>query len=218
MPKVKIARKSTWVDMTAFVDVAFLILSFFMLATKFKPDEAVEVKTPTSVSSEVLDEQGSSLILVDKTGRVFLQITDTLAKKDALDVITEAKGYTFTPEQRAKILKTSFIGSSFESFQNDVANDVKQGDLKGIPTANDSLGGELKEWISAVTYSNDKLKWYVKCDSDTRYGPFKQVIDALRSNDQDRFLLVTSPEDVPVGTPLYKANKEMEALMNKQKK
>ncbi|MBM3440097.1 MAG: biopolymer transporter ExbD, partial [Bacteroidetes bacterium] len=34
MPKLKVQRKSTWVDMTAFVDVSFLILSFFMLATK----------------------------------------------------------------------------------------------------------------------------------------------------------------------------------------
>ncbi|MEY4291989.1 MAG: hypothetical protein RIQ61_366, partial [Bacteroidota bacterium] len=33
MPKVKIPRKSTVVDMTAMCDVAFLLLTFFMLAT-----------------------------------------------------------------------------------------------------------------------------------------------------------------------------------------
>ncbi len=46
MPKVKMPRKSTLIDMTAMCDVAFLLLTFFMLATKFKPDEPVAVVTP----------------------------------------------------------------------------------------------------------------------------------------------------------------------------
>ena len=49
MPHVKIVKKSTDTDMTPFVDIAFLILSFFIMATKFKPPEAVEIKTPASV-------------------------------------------------------------------------------------------------------------------------------------------------------------------------
>ena len=47
----KIARKSTWVDMTAFVDLSFLILTFFMLATKFKPPEVLKIQNPKTVSS-----------------------------------------------------------------------------------------------------------------------------------------------------------------------
>ncbi|HRF18171.1 MAG TPA: biopolymer transporter ExbD, partial [Chitinophagaceae bacterium] len=43
MPSVKIPRKSTDTDMTPFVDIAFLILSFFIMATKFKPPEPVEI-------------------------------------------------------------------------------------------------------------------------------------------------------------------------------
>ena len=39
MPNVKLPRKSTAVDMTAMCDVAFLLLSFFILAAKFKPPE-----------------------------------------------------------------------------------------------------------------------------------------------------------------------------------
>ena len=37
MARAKIPRKSTNIDMTAMCDVAFLLLSFFILATKFKP-------------------------------------------------------------------------------------------------------------------------------------------------------------------------------------
>ncbi len=36
MARPKIARKSTAVDMTAMCDVAFLLLSFFILTTKSK--------------------------------------------------------------------------------------------------------------------------------------------------------------------------------------
>ena len=49
MPHVKIAKKSTDTDMTPFVDIAFLILSFFIMATKFKPPEPVKVTTPVNM-------------------------------------------------------------------------------------------------------------------------------------------------------------------------
>ncbi|HWJ26286.1 MAG TPA: biopolymer transporter ExbD, partial [Flavisolibacter sp.] len=62
MPSVKIPRKSTSTDMTPFVDVPFLILSFFMLATKFKPPEPVKISTPHSVSSAQLKDQDAVLI------------------------------------------------------------------------------------------------------------------------------------------------------------
>jgi biopolymer transport protein ExbD len=59
MPSVKIPHKSTFVDMTPFVDVAFLILTFFIMATKFKPPEPVEVTTPKSVSTQELPESNA---------------------------------------------------------------------------------------------------------------------------------------------------------------
>src|SRR6187200_2780596 len=71
MPSVKIARKSTDTDMTPFVDVAFLILAFFMLATKFKPPDPVEITTPNSVSSDQLEQKDGILVQLDKDGRVF---------------------------------------------------------------------------------------------------------------------------------------------------
>jgi hypothetical protein len=47
MPKLKIPRKSTTIDMTAMCDVAFLLLSFFILATKQKPPEVLTVSPPS---------------------------------------------------------------------------------------------------------------------------------------------------------------------------
>jgi len=81
MPKAKLPRKSTHIDMTAMCDVAFLLLTFFMLATKFKPPEPVEIKTPNSVSTKALPENDAILVVLDSAGRVFFSM---LAEKDPM--------------------------------------------------------------------------------------------------------------------------------------
>ena len=43
-------RVSIRIDMTPLVDVAFLLLTFFMLTTQFKSDASVIVDTPSSIS------------------------------------------------------------------------------------------------------------------------------------------------------------------------
>ena len=70
MAHIKMARKSTDTDMTPFVDIAFLILSFFIMATKFKPAEPVKVETPNSVSSKMLKEEDAVLITIDGESKV----------------------------------------------------------------------------------------------------------------------------------------------------
>ena len=72
MARPKLPRKSTAVDMTAMCDVAFLLLSFFILTTKFKPSETVAVITPSSVSSKVAPEKDVTLVTFTKDGKVFL--------------------------------------------------------------------------------------------------------------------------------------------------
>ena len=79
MPSVKLPRKSTDTDMTPFVDIAFLILSFFIMATKFKPPEPVEITTPGSVLSQKLPESNAVMIVVDSANRVFFSV---LSDKD----------------------------------------------------------------------------------------------------------------------------------------
>ena len=74
MPRVKIPKHTTENDMTPFVDVAFLILTFFIMATKFKPPEAVEITPPSSVSSKELMQKDGLLVSMDKDGRVFFTL------------------------------------------------------------------------------------------------------------------------------------------------
>jgi biopolymer transport protein ExbD len=72
MPKIKKARVSIKIDMTPMVDVAFLLLTFFMLTTQFRPPEEVQIVLPASHSAFKLPESNVMLITISKDDRIFL--------------------------------------------------------------------------------------------------------------------------------------------------
>ena len=109
MGRAKISRKSTSIDMTAMCDVAFLLLSFFILATKQKPPEAVTVTAPSSVSAEAAPEK-SILITLTKEGKVFLMIGDDAKKKEILQDINTTRSLGLTPGELTALGKMPFIG------------------------------------------------------------------------------------------------------------
>src|SRR3982751_4467342 len=118
MPSVKIPRKSSDTDMTPFVDVAFLILSFFMLATKFKPPEPVTITTPHSVSSDKLKEQDAVLVEFDSTGKVYFAMntkkaSDNGLKRDLIERINTAKNLGLTEAEKANFVLNTSIGTPF---------------------------------------------------------------------------------------------------------
>jgi biopolymer transport protein ExbD len=72
MPKIKKARMNVRIDMTPMVDVAFLLLTFFMLTTQFRPPEEVQISLPSSHSAFKLPESKVMLVTISKDNRVFL--------------------------------------------------------------------------------------------------------------------------------------------------
>jgi biopolymer transport protein ExbD len=212
MPSVKIPRKSTDFDMTPFVDVAFLILSFFMLATKFKPPEKVTVTTPKSVSAEKLKEQDGLIVSFDSTGKVFLTVT--VLKEQNRDMFSEiissvnaAKSLGLTESEKQAFTKQPMIGVPFAQLKSYLAgNKIPE---NGIPV--DSTNNELAQWVASAndifrTHADRKLQpnYLIKGDNNASYPSFKGVIDAFRQNEVFRFQLVTDPRSVPPGTELYK--------------
>lgn len=211
MPSVKIPRKSTDTDMTPFVDVAFLILSFFMLATKFKPPEPLKITTPTSVSSSKLKEQDAMLIQFDSSGKVYLTIN--LKKKEDLPlkldfikrVNTEAK-LGLSDAEMQKFVNNSSIGSPLSDLKTIFAKPANEWDKiaqKGIPV--DSANNELQRWIGASnqTFAGRKMDVMIKGDNNAKFPVFKGIIEALRANDIFKYKLITDPKSAPAGTELY---------------
>ncbi|PWU02608.1 MAG: biopolymer transporter ExbD [Bacteroidetes bacterium] len=206
MPKVKIARKSTWVDMTAFVDVAFLILSFFMMATKFKPEEPVEVTTPNSVAADKVPDKDAFLITIDKLGRVFVQIDDPNLREDIAKNLNSTRNLGLTDADIKSFKNAPSIGVPFSSLKSLLAlapEDQKKVNQPGIPV--DTTGGELLYWIrdAQSVYSGRRTNWLIKADYATKYPVIQNVLDAFKKNDQNKFQLITKFEDAPVGSPLW---------------
>jgi len=212
MPRAKIPRKSTSIDMTAMCDVAFLLLSFFILATKFKPPEALTVVTPNSVSSKVAPDKNVVLITIDKDAKVYFSVSDgnTSEKKDIIDAVNTAKnlGLTDAEKKNFSANATAYIGvpfSQLKSYLSKTPEEVKAAVLPGIPVK-DSTDNELIDWVRAAVgaFSGAKMNLLVKGDNDSKYPSFQGIIIAFKKNDQLKFQMVTSPVSAPIGTELYK--------------
>jgi biopolymer transport protein ExbD len=213
MPSVKIPKKSTATDMTPFVDVAFLILSFFMLATKFKPPEPVEITTPRSVSSDKLKEQDALLIEMDKNGRVYFTVNvqksaDEGIKKTVIENINKSRNLGLSQSEMNSFAKNTTVGVPFTGLKSLLAmSDEDRLKVKqpGIPVT-DTLNNELTTWVATAVsaFQGHKLNYMIKGDNAAKYPSFKGIIDALRKNDINKYQLITDPEGVPAGTDLYK--------------
>lgn len=80
------------IDMTPMVDVAFLLLIFFMTTTSFKPPEQIAVKLPGSKSQVHIPETRTIILTVNKEDEVFissenLKDTQQVDKKDLVNAI-----------------------------------------------------------------------------------------------------------------------------------
>lgn len=210
MPKVKIPRKSTHIDMTAMCDVAFLLLTFFILATKQKPPEVLSVSPPTSVSSKAAPDK-SILVTMTAEGKVFLTLGDDTKKAAIIDDFNSAKGLQLSPAELSKLKRAEFIGLPANAIKSAMASNVviPPNKMQGIPI--DSTNNELSDWIRSVTnaYKGGNQKdlekmLLVKGDNSALYPIFKQVKQAFKKNQIFKFRIVTNSEDIPGGSELSK--------------
>src|SRR3982074_1080229 len=110
MGRAKLPRKSTNIDMTAMCDVAFLLLSFFILTTKFKPSEAIAVTTPSSVSSKAAPEKDAFTVSISQDGNVFIDMSDNM-RKDVLEQLGTARNIQFSADDKKYFQNANFIGA-----------------------------------------------------------------------------------------------------------
>jgi biopolymer transport protein ExbD len=100
MPKFKPHRQSYRIDMTPLVDVAFLLLTFFMLTTTFKPSEEVTIVLPASHSDFKLPETNVMTINISKDGRIFLGVDSQLLRRKLFGTANELKPSVEVPKDK----------------------------------------------------------------------------------------------------------------------
>ncbi len=74
MPKIKKKRLGFKLDMTPMVDVAMLLLTFFMMTTQFRPEEATAIDLPASHAPYKMPETDIMVVTVNKEGRTFMGV------------------------------------------------------------------------------------------------------------------------------------------------
>ena len=191
MAKVKVKRKSTFIDMTAMSDVTVLLLTFFMLTSTFIQKEPVTVTTPGSVSEIKIPESDILQILVDPQGKVFMTLDKQEDRVEVLKKVGEEYGITFTPEEINKFRLANSFGVPISQMKAFLAlsEDEQDATLKelGIPTDN-----QFKVWVKSAREQNRNLRIAIKADQTTPYPEIKTIMTSLQDIRENRYNLITS--------------------------
>jgi len=210
MGRGKIKHRSTSIDMTAMCDVAFLLLSFFILTAKFKSADAVQITTPHSVSNKPADASSDAFIVeIDKSGIVYIELSDSGIRSKVIDAMAQIKAVQMPAELKHLFVTAPLVGTPFANLSEYLqmpADQQKKFVLPGIPV--DSTGGELRDWVAAglSAYNNDTkaIHFIIKGDNAAKYPVIDDVLRAFKKNEVYKYRLLTVPSGVPVGSELYK--------------
>jgi biopolymer transport protein ExbD len=190
MPKLKMPKSSPSLDMTPMVDLAFLLVTFFMLTAQFRPEEAVAVDTPSSMSESPIPMTNMLTIVVDSTGKVFWDMTDKGVRIAVLEELGKRVKFTPSEEEKVKFANVGPVGVPLEqlpallALESGAERKEFMAQFKGIPT--DSTNNQLRDWIATTRniFYNDTQENPIialKADGNTNYRKVAEVIRIFQS-------------------------------------
>lgn len=191
------SKKVTSIDMTAMCDVAFLLLTFFILTATAKQPEPLPVDTPASTVQTKLPESDLATITIGK-GKIFFGVTGKEVRKQALVAMGNKYGVEFTEEEIERFALIESFGVPVQNLKqiiNMTSSERNQADLQpGIPK--DSLNNQLADWImnsrqATIDVAQKELNIAIKGDAREEYPSIKKVMDILQDQNINSFNLVT---------------------------
>ncbi|MCX8010553.1 MAG: biopolymer transporter ExbD [Ignavibacteria bacterium] len=174
MAVIKKPRVAIRIDMTPFVDIAFLLLTFFMLTTQFKPPEEVVIELPFSHSEIKLPESDVMLVYLTKDGQIWLSLDAQKTRTAVLTDIVRRDWDTYKPETKQQYGSPEIMAKLAPSVR---------------VTIND-----LPDLLIKARITNAKLRTVIKGDVGAEYGLAEDVMNILQKTKISRFSLVTNFE------------------------
>jgi biopolymer transport protein ExbD len=202
MPKVKPHRTSPSLDMTPMVDLAFLLVTFFMLTAQFRPEDTVVVDPPSSTSDIRNPDSDVLTLTIDDKKRVFFGFDKAAVKEEALKSMGLKYGVTFTKAQISQFRNMNSIGVPIKQLGSYLSKTTEQRkelnpQLAGIPY--DSLNNQMIDWVQGARQANLNLfskQSYLSIKGDGA-ADVQTVIKELQKANINRFNLITSLEGKP---------------------
>jgi biopolymer transport protein ExbD len=184
--------------MTPMVDLFSLLLTFFMLTTSFRPQEAAPIETPSSVSEKQAPDNDIMTIYIAKDGKVFFNIdngkdTSTHFRAKLLEKMAEQYSLKFTPKEIDKFSKMASFGMPIKDLKAWISEeDPKERDKFQVGIPMDSTDNQLAWWVRSARITNLGAEVAIKGDAETDYTAVKKIMDLLQENKVNKFNLVTN--------------------------
>jgi biopolymer transport protein ExbD len=165
-------------DLTPMVDIAFLLVIFFMTTTVFREPQAIEVSLPPK--GTVPTAQSNVIILyIDSLGETSRQLSDSTPVPIVMDSI---KPYLLAEER--KNVEKQYLGAEFLQQYDQ----LKPGRLR------DSLERFIKKRVS-------KLVVLIDVHQKSYYQQMVRVMDQVQQAKMARFSIVPHVEETPTTKP-----------------
>lgn len=202
MARVKPKRQGIHIDMTPMSDLAWLLLTFFILTTQFKTKETVTIDPPSSISQIKIKDHGVMRISMTKDGKYYFSMDEEKYRIPLLEAIGKKYNIKFTQKEKNEFKKINDFGvpiQNLKEYLNAPENVRERINVPGIP--GDSLNPQITDWVfearKIAKDSNDSLDLGIRGDVKTQYPKFKNLMNRLQDKNMNKFQLITASESKP---------------------